>query len=361
MAMETRLLFEEDTSLMGYFNNVFAGGRWKHFMDQPHLGYTGWRDPPNNTLDAIPLKQMEPPVKPLLGVGIEGAEKSWPQSDEKAILPEFDVYNKQTYYIEIFNRGKTDFPFRVSTSAKWLKISETEGTIHDDKRIWVSIDWKKVPAGKTNGIIYISGASAEIEVNVRVNNPSEPGPDEVDGFVESNGYVSMEAGHFTKNTDGEKESRWERIDDYGHTLSGMRAFSNAYDSFVPGITAACLEYRMYLFTSGKLEVNPVFAPSLNFMPGRAVRYAISMDDEKPQIITLIPGDYDAKNGNTDWEQIVSDNFRKGSSHHSIDNPGYHTLKIWMVDPGVVLQKIVVDTGGVKPSYLGPPESFHRKR
>ncbi len=27
----------------------------------------------------------------------------------------------------------------------------------------------------------------------------------------------------------------------------------------------------------------------------------------------------------------------------------------MIHPGVVLQKIVLDRGGLKPSYLGPPE------
>jgi Gylcosyl hydrolase family 115 C-terminal domain len=28
----------------------------------------------------------------------------------------------------------------------------------------------------------------------------------------------------------------------------------------------------------------------------------------------------------------------------------------MVSPGVVLQKLAIDFGGLKPSYLGPPET-----
>ena len=94
------------------------------------------------------------------------------------------------------------------------------------------------------------------------------------------------------------------------------------------------------------------------MPGRGLQYAISIDDNDPQIMTLVPPDFNAQNGNRDWEKTVMDNARFSITTHNIQEPGYHTLKIWMIDPGPVLQKIVVNTGGVKSSYLGPPESFY---
>ena len=105
-------------------------------------------------------------------------------------------------------------------------------------------------------------------------------------------------------------------------------------------------------TKAELEVDAVLSPTLNFVPGRGLRFAISFDDQSPQVIDAL-----ARNSQADWETSVKDAVRHVTSTHVVPAPGYHTLRFWMVDPGVVLEKLVVDLGRVKPSYLGPPESY----
>ncbi len=61
--------------------------------------------------------------------------------------------------------------------------------------------------------------------------------------------------------------------------------------------------------------------------------------------------------NPQWARNTSDNVNLTSTAHRIGTAGAHVLKFWMVDPTVVLQKLVIDTGGLRPSYLGPPESL----
>ncbi len=357
LAEKTEKLFRADTSLMGYYNHTYAGGKWNHFMDQPVLGYKSWADPRVNSLDALHLYRIQIPDTAEMGIALEGSEKVWPGTNEPAVLPSFDVFNRQERYLEIFNKGSKSFSFSITCDIPWILLSDTAGSISTGKRIAVNIDWKELPAGKQDGTIRIKGAGTEVNVGIPVFNPDLKQSGVIKGFVEADGYVSMEAEHYTaiSNT---ADRKWEKIEDYGRTLSGMRAstFTDA-PSAIPGKNAPCLEYGMYLFSSGEAGIRIILSPTLNFLADRDIKIGLSFDEEDPSVIIVVPKDFNAMNGNKDWEHTVMDNARFIDLRQIIKTPGYHTLKIWMIDPGVVVEKIVVDTGGVGASYLGPPESF----
>jgi hypothetical protein len=112
---------------------------------------------------------------------------------------------------------------------------------------------------------------------------------------------------------------------------------------------------MYLHDSGTVQLRAYLSPTLNYSGRKeGLRYAVSFDDEPPQIVNMA-----ADTSLRAWEQSVADNVTTAVTRHRLERAGEHVLNFWMVDPGVVLQKLVVDLGGVKPSYLGPPESFYR--
>jgi hypothetical protein len=350
LAAEVRRLFQVDAELSQEYNQTLAHGKWNHMMDQTHIGYTFWNQPPVNVMPAV--QEVQVPDRADMGIAIESSAMPWLNVFHEPSLPVFDIFNRQRRFLDVFNRGKIPFQFDAFTSAPWIQVRPCNGTIEKDQRLWVNIDWEKAPAGETDGSVTITGPnSSKTTVKVHAFNPLGPTRNTLRGFVETEGYVSIEAEHYTRKNDS-TNARWEKIDDYGRTLSSMTVFPVTAKSLAPPTNSPSLEYQMYVFHPGKAEVEAILAPSLNFVPGRGLRYAISFDDEPPQIIDAL-----AHNSVRDWSQSVEDSVRKVTSTHTIDKTGYHTLRFWMVDPGVVLQKLVVNLGGVKPSYLGPPESY----
>jgi hypothetical protein len=355
-AAQTRLRFRDFVDLMGYYNRTLAGGRWDHFMDQPVFGYATWRDPPANSLDALKLVAVTPAPVPGLGVAIEGSAASWPGPTDEARLPLFDAVNRQHQYVEVFNRGTGPFAFTVAANEGWIRLDETGGTIGPDTRIGVSIDWDRAPAGRAEGTLVVTGAGSEVRVGVASLRPPGVTRESLRGFVEGQGVVSIEPEHFSRNLDA-GPNRWSRIGDYGRTLSGMRAEAPVEASgTTPGRDAPCLEYRIFIFSGGTARVGAIAAPTLSFFPGRDLRVGVSFDDGAPEVVTLARP-FRAQEGNLAWEKSVSDNARQGIATLALPTGGAHTLKLWMIDPGVVLQKLVVDLGGLRESYLGPPESL----
>jgi hypothetical protein len=364
LADSTRKLFDRDAEISRYYNRELAGGKWSHMMDQTHIGYTYWQEPPRNVMPRVDVIQV--PVPAELGVAWEGqptvggpGQGGRPPGEfgraRELAFPEFDPYQKQRYFLDLFNRGQTSFDYGVQTGQPWLLVSSPAGRIDKERRLWVSVDWSRAPSGTSRVPVTVSGPGArKVVIQAVVKNPPSPRPEEVAGFVESNGYVSMEAEHYSRAV-APAPIQWLRIPDLGRTLSGMTAQPATAASQPPGGDggSARLEYRMFLFDSGAVTVRAYLSPTLNFTGRReGLRYAASFDDGAPQVVDIA-----ADTGVKAWDQLVADNVSSTTTNHHLARPGEHVLKFWLVDPGVVLQKLVVDAGGVKPSYLGPPESF----
>ncbi|MGC1782828.1 MAG: glycosyl hydrolase 115 family protein [Acidobacteriaceae bacterium] len=349
LAAQVRRLFQEDALLSSEYNHQLANGKWDHMMDQTHIGYTYWNQPPLNAMPAV--REVQPVDEPRMGVAVQGSAIASDRSQNLS-LPGFDAYNQQTRFIDIFNHGNKPFVFSARTDKPWISLSQSQGTVNKESREFVSIDGNRVPAGDNSGTISISQrGGATVQVHLHAFHPPTPSPDTLQGFVEANHYVSMAAAHFTAKTSA-GGAHWENIPDYGETLSGMTVFPVTAASILPPNPAPSLQYKMYLFDSGNFQIEAIVAPTLNFVPGRGLRFAISFDGQPPQIVDAL-----AHNTEEDWAIAVSDGVRKVTSTLAVAKPGYHTLNFWMVDPGVVLEKLIVSKGKIPASYLGPPESY----
>jgi hypothetical protein len=358
LVTQVQTLFTADATLTTYYHTTLAAGKWNHFMDEPHIGYNTWSPPSANTKPTTTTLSL--PTAAAMGVTVAGTTLSWPGGTGTPTLAKFDVFRQQQNYIDVFNKGKNSFNATATASAPWIIVQGGPSfTVAKEQRLWVSVNWALAPTGTTSGTVTLSGASSTVSVSVTAFKPATPARETLQGFVEGEGYVAIEPEHHTKKTNA-GNARWERLPDYGPTLSGMRAAAPVDTAgLAAGPNSPGLEYSMYLFTTGTVTASFTVGPALNFSPDRGVRLAAAFDNETPQVVTIVAQGYSTGNGVATWETAVRNNAWTVKTTHSIAAAGYHTLKVWMVDPAVVLQKIVVNLGGVKTSYLGPPESYHR--
>ncbi|HLV65109.1 MAG TPA: glycosyl hydrolase 115 family protein [Polyangiaceae bacterium] len=346
LAERARDLFARDAELTDHYHTGISGGKWNHMMSQTHIGYVDWQEPAMNTMPAV--EEITVPMPAELAVAVEGSESFYRAGDAMmARLPEITPYNDLPRYIEVFNRGETDFEFTATAGEAWLTVEPAQGMVDTEQRLTVNVDFATAPKGEHEVPVTITGPNgSSVVVQVPVRNPEAPSPDDVVGYVETDGYVSIDAEQFTTAVNNAAIT-WQVLPDLGRTSSAVTPFPVTAPPQTPGGDSARLEYQMHLFHSGDVTVHAYFSPSLDYK-GTGLRYGVSFDDAEPQVF-----DITADDSIDTWRRNVSDNIIVSTSTHAV-TPGDHVLKIWAVDTGVVLQKLVVATGALRPSYLGPP-------
>lgn len=176
-------------------------------------------------------------------------------------------------------------------------------------------------------------------------------------FEPSAGYIAMDAEHFF-SCNNPKEAEWTVIPYMGRTRSGISL--QPYNEPVDG---GSISYRMNLPAGTEdVKVHVITASTLAFERRDGHRYTIGFEGETPVEVNF--------NGELNEEpenvyRVTYPTVARRVIEKVVDlktgGDGLKTLVISPLDPGVVLQKIVVDLGGYKESYLfGKESDCHRK-
>ncbi len=354
-----------------YYNTKLNKGKWNHIMNMAPRFLPVFSKPvvasasQNNNL--------------ALGLALEGYEMEMNEeiiNSYADVLPVFNAYTKSTYFIDVFLKGEGTLNWEAKPKADWIKISKTKGTLNNGKleeRLFVTIDWAKVPVGdnkkeaplghdfqlippsfKVNSAIEFISNNKVQAIGVSVFNPKLKELENFKGFVEDKGFVSINAEHFLRKKAG-KNANWKVLEGVGYSGNVSVALPRTVASEV-SISAIkknspVLEYDFYTFNFGKANVVVQAVPTHAFYEEKGVRCAVSIDDAEPVIV-----DFQTFGRDDEWKQNVLKNATQKQAKQIINKAGKHTLKIWMVDPGVMIDQVLIDLGGKKESYAFPKET-----
>jgi len=341
--------------LTDIYNHRIAGGKWRGMMSAA---------PRNLPVFAFPSGHVQPvPQGTILGVAVEGDERAVTGKDPNVVLslPRFSRFTRRRYFIDVFAVGTDSTPWQARPSDRWILIEPNSA--EGDRRLIVDIDWAVAPQGQdVKGSITIVSGGQQVDVQVRLFNPTDAAPAECADFVEDDGLIVIEAEHTSSNRPG-RDAIWQEIEGLGYNGKAM-----CTQPFTAGIcdkpseiatSSPSLEYKVWIWQAGRWSVIIRALPTFSVQAGMPQRVAVAFDDALPQIVSL-PLCLTEQDPN--WQQGVLRNMAFATSIHQLDRPGPHLLRIWMVDPGIVIDSIVACIGPrPRLGYTLPPETMCKVR
>jgi hypothetical protein len=334
-----------------YYNQQLAGGKWRGMMSMHP------RDLPVYQAPAAPAFQLD--TTRVWGVAPEGMADSATAPGRVLGLPTFSAHGPESYFVDVFLSRRRAVRWRATSSAKWLVLSAKEGTLtaaegQQQQRLHVRVDWRKLPRrGEPTGYLTCSGAGQTFRVAVRAARP-DPALADYPGFEETNGYLSIFAAHYSRKID-QPGHHWALVAGLGRTGNGLQAqplqaTPLAEAGSAPAATAF-VEYDFYTRTKAAPVVTVFTLPTHPTTRAVSVRYGIAVDDGPMAVL-----DCKTVGRSEEWKQNVLSNNAQRQFRAPALGPGRHTLRLYPLDPGVVLDRLTIDLGGLRPAYSAIPET-----
>lgn len=358
---------------VNYFNTQIANGKWNKIMN------------PYNS--AIMMPEGAPEVKRFaaadatgtVGMAVEGQ-----QLLTNEVTLKFGSLNDDIRYLDVFSMGRKGGSFAI-TAPSYVIITDSEGnrltgeangtyvvyegTVEVETRYFVSLDWETFAAGetKTDAISFSDGGSSTYSAKISATKHSlDPEKETKKGYYEENGLVSIEAEHFSDNV-AQGGFEWKYIDGLGRSGGVMAALSEKNNGFenvrlsTSGLSSKSpyLEYNIY-FTNTGLYYGTFFRlPILNESATEQKSYCSTGWSLDGSTITVMSGTTTADDADhSAWGNMIKMHIEQVKMNITIKEPGWHTLRIYMVNSLQAFDMMVFNQDPYVTSRLNAPETFN---
>lgn len=387
-AEKARVLFEKDQQLTDYYNNVMAGGKWKGMMLDKHIGYKEWFMPEKNILppmDTVTLKKTAD-----LAVALEGCETLMEGKQAEGALPTFEKDNMAEQYIDICNRGEQVAKYKVTASDKWIVLKDAQPSLQEQRKT-VAIDWSKLPFGVSEGTVKVKGNKQTFTIQVKaVNNDVKSIMEANDNrltHISTAGEISIPSYACSSQMATEGYPKWTFLPDLGRGQGCMGADTYQVSSSETKNDAqktACLVYDIYTGDKDSATICLGILPTQDIHPEKGLKIGVSVNDGEIMEVDARKGLVDTfleytpenlKRSNvltplpTPNRSLYLNGAGRGMRNEVFDNLRWldvkmpiaagkvNHLKVWMMSPEIVLERIIVNPDNSRYCYFGKPSDI----
>ncbi len=329
--------------MLRYYNVRMQSGKWEGILTPDSF------PPPGICLYPAcrpSIRRRELAVKAVLWDGSETSEEG------RIVFYGGGVRKK---WFEIGNTCASPISFTVTGKPPWLDISEESGMIHEEKRIYISVNDETAYVGKE---AELTVSLPEKEQLLHIGIKAEAGCTDGEGglsHVEDDGAVCIYAADYEEccgspvHVPPLRDVGWYKV--YGMGREG----GSVLMAYHPGLCSLgdtslrdhpSVAYTFSLFSEGEFDLEVTRFLTLDSV-GR-IRFGIGVDDCEPFVMESDTND--EWRGN--WHDSVLNNGEKLYARLPRLSPGRHTIRVYMIDHYVTLEKLVIYTRQIRETCYG---------
>ncbi len=351
VADELDVCVRADADLIDEYEEV-DGGFYKGFGKSEHVGFVNWNEEDNR----YPIRHLVYGANsPRMLVsrkyddkymtGLEWCDR--PQTWSDMLRPDVDSID-----FDLISGSEKPFRYKIHSDCCWLEFSKTEGVVSKRERITLKVNKALLPE-KVTGTFRIENIGIGC-AHVTVEAAPQDVPKGL--FIESDGYICMEAKHFADRSDTGKGS-FKVLEPYGRSGSAVKVFPSTMD-FLEEKRRPWVEYRFLANEDAEYDVIFEMAPTtpVTFTGGQFVGY--SVNGGKIKIVNTVKRPEIQFFFSDQWIDEAKANVKKVTDTVKCVK-GENNLRFYGMSPGIVLERVLLVRKGIEipKSYLGPMESY----